>query len=552
MNVRELTLDARQTVTFASAAFSADAESRTVSGVILPFGVVGANAVGRFRFEAGSVELPPAAQVSRVKLNRDHVRTALAGVATALESTPEGITGSFRLGQDATGTDALTLAADGILDGFSAEVTITDWVADPADSDVVLVRAAQLTGVALTGAPAFDDARVQRVAASASSTEFPNTPDALEGTTMTTPVTPAEGTPAPVELSAGPIPVPLRVDSVSEALPYSFDRAGKFVAGAHEFSSDLISAARAGDLEFSTPAGRRARAALEVAFAVVSSDVASVTPSRERPDLYVSLKDYRTPIFDAINSGTLTDGVPFIVPKYNASSGQVADHTEGVEPTPGSYSTTSQTVTPTAVSGVASITREVFNAGGNPVVSNLIMSDIARSYREGLETAAGAFIGTLTAAVDIALTAGAADAVLAGELEAAFAGLAFARGYDFAVILAEQGLYKALAGAKDDNGRALYPIIGASNANGTASARLRELDIAGVKATPAWALAYSAGAENSSWLLDPERVHGWASAPQRIELANTVATVNFGVFGYKAFACRDLGAVRQVRYDATA
>lgn len=551
MTAQTLTLDARQVVTFASAAFSADAESRTVSGVILPFGVVGRNAVGSFRFEAGSVELPPPAQTSRVKLNRDHVRTALAGVATALESTPEGITGAFRIGQDATGTDALTLAADGILDGFSAEVEITDWIADPADPDVVLVRAARLTGVALTGAPAFDDARVQRVAASADSTDFPITPDALEGPAMTDPVTPAEGTPATVELSAGPTPVPLRLTEVNEASPYSFDRGGRFIAGQHEFSADLFEAARSGDVELSGPAGRRARSVLEAAF-VSSTDVASLNPNRQRADLYVDVVGYPTPIFSAINSGTLTDGVPFIIPKIDTSSGQVADHVEGVEPTAGTFKTTSQTVTPVAISGLASVTREVFLAGGSPAVSNLLMSDISRSYSEALESAAGTFLGTLGAAADIALTAGAADAVLSGELEAAISDLAFARGYSFSTILAERALYGRITGARDEAGRPIYPINAPSNVNGSAAAGLRSVDVAGVRVQPSWALPSVAGAENSSWLLDTSRVHGWASAPNRIELMPSVATISFGVFGFRAFACRDLGAVRQVRYDAVA
>src|SRR5690606_36367431 len=109
----------------------------------------------------------------------------------------------------------------------------------------------------------------------------------------------------------------------------------------------------------------------------------------------------------------------------------VNDHTEGVEPTAGSFTTTSQTVTPTPISGKASITREVWDMGGNPAVSTLIWNQMVRGWREGLESATATFLNTLTAAADITLTAGATDEVLAADWDAALAELQFVRGYDF-------------------------------------------------------------------------------------------------------------------------
>ena len=61
------------------------------------------------------------------------------------------------------------MASDGVLDGFSIEVDFTaddDHGPDPSDPSVTLVRSGTLRGVAVTGNPAFDDARVESVAAS--------------------------------------------------------------------------------------------------------------------------------------------------------------------------------------------------------------------------------------------------------------------------------------------------------------------------------------------------------------------------------------------------
>jgi hypothetical protein len=61
-------------------------------------------------------------------------------------------------------------------------------------------------------------------------------------------------------------------------------------------------------------------------------------------------------------------------------------------------------------------------------------------------------------------------------------------------------------------------------------------------------------------------VHGWATAPQRLEFPGTaavtaedpvgsyapVAMVDLAIWGYKAFANSDIGGVRQVIYDTVA
>jgi HK97 family phage prohead protease len=359
---------------------------------------------------------------------------------------------------------------------------------------------------------------------------------------------------------------------VTEPLPYRFGRTAKgvaFGAGDNVFSQDLLHMAQAGDQTGSgTDAGRRVMALLAQTFGeginetfatVSTTDVDELNPTINQPSKYVDQADYRYPLWEFINDGGLPNGVqPFSFPKFASASGLVGDHTQGTEPVGGTFVTTSQTITPTAVSGKASITRETWEMGGNPQTSTLIWRQMVRSWREALENASATFLNTLTAATDILLTTAAVDDALSDLWEAAVADLQFIRFYDFRAFAIEKVLYKTFVSARaGGSGENLYPILNPSNRNGQASTRFRQLDLAGVVGTPAWALPSTGGAPNNSWLFDPMFVHGWASNPTRLEFPGTnasaayapVAMVDVAIWGYKAFANSDIAAVRQVIYD---
>ena len=365
--------------------------------------------------------------------------------------------------------------------------------------------------------------------------------------------------------SGGPQAEMTASTKVSEGGPYRFDRGGNLTAGTSDFSRDLIAMGRRRENgeDRATPEARRVLDFIAAQFATVTTDVNETNPTIQRPDMYVDQRDYTYPVWSLISRGAPPNGVqPFTFPKYNSSTGLVGDHTEGVEPTPGAFTTTSQTVQPSALSGKASITREVWDMGGNPAVSNLIFEQMRKSWFEGLENAAADFLATLTAATDITLTTAAADDDLAGEWDAALAGLQFIRRYDFSAFVMESTLYKKFVAAVDSTGRKLFPILAPSNANGTSTSRFRQLDLSGVIGIPSWAVDANStpGSSNSNWLFDPSVVFGWATAPTRLEFPGTdaaggyapVAMVDLAIWGYKAFANTDIGGVREVKYDSVA
>jgi HK97 family phage prohead protease len=561
--------------------FSVNKETRVIEGLVMPYG----RSAKGFRFERGSLTW---SDVSRVKLLRDHDFRQPLGVATDLTDTNRGLKARFKVARGSEGDRALELAEDGVLDGLSVGVDFdlaADATPDQKRKGDYVVRRADLREVSLTPMPAFDDARVTRVAASLDE-GMPMTDDAKSGQAPEAGAA-TDTTPAPaVTLSADqfaqlmrhagtnqdtedreerPVVNPTRLTastSVTEALPYRFDRGGNFVPTEHVFSADLHEMARARDEHGTqTEAGRRVMALIRATFDVDTADVNELNPNIQRPDMYVDQRDYRTPLWNFVNKGAPPNGVqPFTFPKFSSASGLVGDHTEGTEPTSGTFVTTNQTVTPTAISGKASLTREVWDMGGNPAVSTLIFNQMVRGWREGLESATATFLNTLTAATDITLAAGSADDVLAAAWDAAVADLQFVRGYDFEAFALEKELYKKFVAAVDGDGRKLYAQINPTNANGSAARRFVTLDLGGVTGVPSWALPSTAGSPNNSWLFDPMVVHGWATTPQRLEFPGTdasggyapVAMVDLAIWGYKAFANSDIGGVRQVIYDTVA
>jgi len=547
--------------------FAADASKRTVSGVLLPFGPVGMNGQGRWRFAPGSVEWNSSA-VSRVKLNREHNRSALLGAATEVKGSASGISARFKVARGADGDAALALAEDLALDGLSAEVDILDYTTDPADPTVNLVTKARLTGAALTASPAFDDARLTSVAASSRTEGNTAMPCSTcgqvhaPGTPCATPAAPAAApvaftaadlqaavqTAVTAALSAGEGPTtvnPRRTASLSvtrDELAYGFNGHRR----AHDFSTDLFASIKRKDGE----AGERIEKFMTAVFTddVSTGDVNELNPTRNRPDLYVDNLDFTTPVWSAINKGSIPDSTPFTVPKFNTATTVVSAHSEGTEPTAGVFTTTGQTITPSALSGKFEITRETIDQGGNPQVSTIIWREIVRAYNEALEVAGVAMLDALT---PTAIALNGVDADLDQDMTANFAALQFIRGGNrFRNFFVASDLFSALAGAVDDNGRRLYPILAPSNAGGTTSADYSYVQVGSLAARPAWALESGNGGDGSSYLFNSDDCHGWATPPRRFDFEYEVKSVWLGVMGYVATANTRLGGVREVTYSA--
>src|SRR5690606_25310912 len=142
--------------------FDVDTESRTIIGLAVPWNKVAVSGFSKWRFRPGSLRWTDPA---RVKLNLHHDRQQLIGKATRLQNTNKGLKATFKIARGPDGDRALALAEDGVLDGMSIEVEFDDSAGDGwrpwgRDESVNEVFQGALAMVALTGAPAFEDARV--------------------------------------------------------------------------------------------------------------------------------------------------------------------------------------------------------------------------------------------------------------------------------------------------------------------------------------------------------------------------------------------------------
>ena len=569
----------------ASRLFEVDQEKRTIYGLAVPFGTptFAANWEGqRFVFHRGSLEYPE--DLTRIKLLISHSRHEAVGKLIEVEETDEGSWQKFSVASTPEGDHALQMAADGVWDGLS--IGLRDGAKYEIDEDTGLTTflSAVLAETSLTPDPAFADARVSTVKAEAPT---PTTRKAgsmpcticgqvhAEGVTCSAPPTfaaPASLTLADESIAAlgaqigeafgaafaqhQPAPAgPQLIDPTgtfeADESPYAFDtRTGRFIGGGqHDFSADLF-AYRAGDQD----AGERVITFMQSQFATTVANVSPANPTGYRPDLAVTRRDYAYPLWNAVNKGTLENGTPFTFPVFASATNLAGTHTTQVSPTDGTFVLASKTVTPVPLSGRIQIPREVVDAGGNPQISGWIWDLMVQAYNEALETSVVAELVAEAANItDIVVTTGAVDGALVSEILGKFAELQYVRGgFRFSMLATQIGLYRVLAQAKDSAGRQILPYIAPSNASGSARARLGSLDLLGVEAVPAWALAPDSINAENSWLIDPAAVHGWATAPRRLDFEYRAEYVDLAIWGYRAVKVADPDGVRQVTYDKVA
>lgn len=174
-------------LTFSTTNFSADAETRTVTGQIVPFGVVGNPNIGPTVFETGSIA-PFSESDVILNLEHDGTRPLGRGIEGSAKFNPAGVFMSFKIAETSAGNDLLAEAAAGLRTGFSVEAEVENH---EIKDNVVRVKSAKLVGVAAVTRPAFgENAQITQVAASE-----PDEAETEQENTETSPENPVEETP---------------------------------------------------------------------------------------------------------------------------------------------------------------------------------------------------------------------------------------------------------------------------------------------------------------------------------------------------------------------
>ncbi len=530
--------------------FAVDHEARTIRGRAMPYGVVGVKGGQRFQFDKGAISW---SDPKRVKMYVHHDKFSAVGYIAELIETDAGLDYVAKIARGPKGDEALTMADDGVWDG--ASVGPHEGVKFALRDGVYHAVTYPLREISLTPQPVFDDARVSAVSMSHHiekgttnmtddpTTEPTETPGAVDFSALSTTLTDAirDGF-ANVTFPQREVTDPSApVVEVREPSPYRFDG----IAGAHSFSDDLRSYASGHDAEAKQRIDTFMVEAWESQFAVTTGNVAAMNPTKNRPDLYVPNLTFTRPLWDLVTNGVVDDKTPFTIPKFASATGLVGAHTEGVEPTPGAFTATSQTITPAPMSGKVEIVREVWDQGGEPKADAIIWGEMLNGYFEAIE----AKIATVLAAVPTAEInlASAVDAALVNSLVGTLVDLQFVRGGNRYTALALDGMLgKALVNAQDTTGRKLLPVLGPTNASGTVEPGFDGVQLGNLRGRFAWAL----GATNASksYLFVPSSVYAWASAPRKFTFEYRVSAVDLAIWGYSASAVTRDSDVKPIDY----
>jgi HK97 family phage prohead protease len=358
---------------------------------------------------------------------------------------------------------------------------------------------------------------------------------------------PAESGPAVVNPTALPIPgQPAGPAQVTEQPLYRFD-GGR---GQRCFSADIFTGFD-GDRALQRQAEAFVADRLFQAFANITvSNTTTLNPSINRPDLYVPNLYFSRPIGSTVQGGVVTEVTRQVLPKFSAAAGLTGSHVQGTEPTEGSFSTTSQNVDPTPISGKLIVNREVVDQGGSPQTDQIMWNEMTASYAQTLETRLVDALQALSLS-DVAIVG--VDGDLQAALLAEFASLQFLRGGDrYRGLALDSALFPAITGAVDGDGRPLFPMINPTNAVGTSATDLSAVRVGSKMGFPAWALTNANGGPDKSFLYVPESVYQWFSPPRRIDLDRiAVARVEIGIWGYSAeFITRNTDVI-QLSYTAS-
>ena len=344
--ITDLTIDA---------AAPGEPPSRSITGLACPWGVTTIDSLGTsVRFEAGS--LPEDGRAP--KLVDSHDLSKVVGLVTERVSTDQGMMFTAKIAPTAAGNDALELLKMGALDAVSVGVEPTKFKFDK--NGTMVVTAANWHELSLVAVPAFDQARITSVAASAPEDDEeptnPEYPEPEEDSIMSEP-TPVEASAAQPIIPTTPIFAEARRDF---KLPSAGEYIAKFLAGGSEFA------------EFNA----RIRAA---APNVETTDTPGILPEPIVGPVYNNFRGLR-PVIDAIGAKAMPGGGKvFRRPSVTTHTTIGASNGENTALDQGTFVVSDNQVTKGVYGGYVRLSEEDMD-WTDPNVLALLLDDMARVY----------------------------------------------------------------------------------------------------------------------------------------------------------------------------
>ena len=507
-------------MTFSSEITAADTETRTITGLIVPFGATGNTSAGAVVFEPGSITI----RAGKTKLFADHDNRQVLGSMISHEITTAGIMASFKIANTTAGNDALELAALGLKSGLSVGVDVK--ASKPSDG-VMYVSQSDLQEVSLVESAAFESAAVYSVAASETDPETPTN----ESEASMSEATP-EVEPEVVEASRSRVPV-----AYTEARSPIFD-SGTYL-------QHTIKATMGND-----ESALYVRAADAKAIRLYAANDSFTTNPAFSPTQFVSTvidtSVMTRPTIDALGGARplSPSGMTIAHPKIttNATIGTVA---EGASTASTQIVSSYVNATVVKLAGTQIMSTELLDRS-DPSFFTAMMENCTRAYAKASDAAVIAEIvsGGTQASTQAATIAGlqayvaqAAPAVYAGAGEVANS------------FIAGTSVWSALIGANDTAGRSIFNAAQPQNSNGQSSPRGLRGDMMGLDL---WVDAnmVSTTIDDCAFITTPSAIAIYES-PQLTLSVNVVATGEISVLLYGYFATKTLVAGGLQRFNLT-
>jgi HK97 family phage prohead protease len=506
-----------QIITF-SAELTADSESRTVSGKIVPLNVeAGSTNMGKVIFASGSIAIE---DPKAIKLLSQHDNKKPLGRMVSFSESENSIDAVFSISRSQRGTEALILAEEGLQSGLSIGAEV---LKSKIKDGITYVSAARLVEVSLVTEPAFKSAQVTDIAAEESAVEEPIQPTESETATV-------ENTTPAVE--ATPVEAPA-VEAARPTVSAAYFTKPRIELTAAKYAENSIRAALGDET-----ARQYLRAADD------TTDNAGLVPTRQLSEIINPLGTTIRPSIEAISRGVLPDaGMTFEIPKITTMP-TVAETAEGSGFSETDQASSFLSVTVKKYAGQQTFSVELLDRT-SPAFFDELVRNMAAAYAKATDAAVHAALVTgATSDATTVTTYPTASELLgiisrgAASVYGATAGLPnpFARN-----LIANTSQWANLMGL-NDSGRPIYnEVTNPMNQPGVATPSALRGRVAGLDlyVTANVASTSDTDKDGSLLIVNPDAYTWYESPTYRLRAESTAAgQVTIGYYGFGAIATK--------------
>ena len=425
--------------------------SRTITGLAVPWDVVAnlSGDVGPVKFLKGSISVDG----PMPKLLEYHDDTRVIGRVTERVSSDEGLMFSATLSKTRAADDAMALLADGSISAVSIGAIPLKF---KRVDGVMEVSEARMIELSLVSFPAYADAEIQSVYASAEDEE-----EIPEEETPPQPSEEDEPMSEPTTVEAAVATQPIYATAKQE---FKMPSAGEWMAA--QFAGGSVAA------EFNA----RLRAA---APSVTTADLDGIMPTPIVSGIYSGIQGLR-PVVDAIGARAMpAGGKVFIVPKITTHTSIGGPQTQNATITAGQFIVDDVQVTKGIYGGYVQLSEASID-WSDPEVLGALLEDLGKKYALFTDdVAADALLtGTTQATGNVAPT-DPADWV--AKIYACANTILASGNYLPDHLFVSGDVFAQLGTLSDTSDRPLFPQVGPMNAFGTMNAASRESIVFGLR-----------------------------------------------------------------------